>query len=188
MAASAYPQKDKLWRWLKARCLKATGWKQELINRVIKAKEDGTETIKERETREKKVEKLELLKNCAVHLTIFQILKLWTTGQTISQNCHRLDIKKSSTTWFMDHANSSKGKIWNALNNWKHSNVLRTGTCKRLIEDLIKRLKFCTCKRLIEDLISEKSSYCFMKAAVLPSMRQDRVYRTWISVVKETCS
>ena len=35
-------------------------------------------------------------------------------------------------------------------------------------------------------LISEKSSYCFMKAAVLPSMRQDHVYRTWISVVKET--
>ena len=34
-------------------------------------------------------------------------------------------------------------------------------------------------------LISEKSSYCFVKAAVLPSMRQDRVYRTWISVVKE---
>ena len=35
-------------------------------------------------------------------------------------------------------------------------------------------------------LISERSSYCFVKAAVLPSMRQDRVYKTWISVVKET--
>ena len=35
-------------------------------------------------------------------------------------------------------------------------------------------------------LISEKSSYCFVKAAVLSSMRQDRVYKTWISVVKET--
>ena len=35
-------------------------------------------------------------------------------------------------------------------------------------------------------LISEKSSYCFVKATVLPSMRQDRAYRTWISVVKET--
>ena len=34
-------------------------------------------------------------------------------------------------------------------------------------------------------LISEKSSYCFVKAAVLPSMRQDRVHRTWIPVVKE---
>ena len=35
-------------------------------------------------------------------------------------------------------------------------------------------------------LISEKSSYCFMKAVVLPSMRHDRVYRNWTSVVKET--
>ena len=35
-------------------------------------------------------------------------------------------------------------------------------------------------------LISEKSSYCFVMGAVLPSMRQDHVYRTWISIVKET--
>ena len=35
-------------------------------------------------------------------------------------------------------------------------------------------------------LISEKSSYYFVKAAVLPSTCQDRVYRTWISVEKET--
>lgn len=35
-------------------------------------------------------------------------------------------------------------------------------------------------------LISETSSYCFVKATVLPSMRQDHFYRTWVSVVKET--
>lgn len=34
--------------------------------------------------------------------------------------------------------------------------------------------------------ISKRSSYCFVKAIVLPSMRQDRVYSTWISLVKET--
>ena len=34
-------------------------------------------------------------------------------------------------------------------------------------------------------LISEKSSYCLVKTTVLPSMRQDRVYRTWISVVRK---
>ena len=50
-----HARKDELRRWLKARSLKTTGRKQELIDRVIKAKEDGTETIKERETREKKV-------------------------------------------------------------------------------------------------------------------------------------
>ena len=48
-------RKDELRRWLKARSLKTTGRKQELIDRVIKVKEDGTETIEERETREKKV-------------------------------------------------------------------------------------------------------------------------------------
>lgn len=35
-------------------------------------------------------------------------------------------------------------------------------------------------------IINEKSSYRFVKAMVLPSMRQDRVYSTWISLVKET--
>ena len=47
-----HARKDELPRWLKARSLKTTGRKQELIDRVIKAKEDGTETIEERETRE----------------------------------------------------------------------------------------------------------------------------------------
>ena len=47
--------KDELRRQLKARGLKTTGRKQELIDRVIKAKVDGTETIEERETREKNV-------------------------------------------------------------------------------------------------------------------------------------
>ena len=49
-----HARKDELQRWLKARSLKITGRKQELIDRVIKAKEDGTEKIEVRETREKK--------------------------------------------------------------------------------------------------------------------------------------
>ena len=48
-------RKDELQRWLKARGLKTTGRKQELIDRVIKAKVDRTETIEEREMREKNV-------------------------------------------------------------------------------------------------------------------------------------
>ena len=47
-----HARKDELRRWFKARSLKTTGRKQELIDRVIKAKE---ETIEERETREKKI-------------------------------------------------------------------------------------------------------------------------------------
>ena len=50
-----HARRDELRRWLTAGSLKTTGRKQELIDRVIKAKEDGTETIEERETREKKV-------------------------------------------------------------------------------------------------------------------------------------
>ena len=42
-----HARKDKLRRWLKARSLKTTGRKQKLIDRVIKAKKDGTETIEE---------------------------------------------------------------------------------------------------------------------------------------------
>ena len=34
--------------------------------------------------------------------------------------------------------------------------------------------------------ISDKRGYCFVKSKVLPSMRQDRVYSTWVAIVKET--
>ena len=53
----------------------------------------------------------------------------------------------------------------------------------------LKALKFFKdghVQKIELSLISEESSYCFVKTAVLPSMHQDRVYRTWISVVKET--
>ena len=57
MAENEWPQvsyrKDELQKWLRASGLKTTGRKQELIERVIKARNDGTETIEERETREK---------------------------------------------------------------------------------------------------------------------------------------
>ena len=51
---AVHARKDELRRQLKAHGLK-TSRKQELIDRVIKAKVDGTETIQERETREKNV-------------------------------------------------------------------------------------------------------------------------------------
>ena len=35
-------------------------------------------------------------------------------------------------------------------------------------------------------IINATTNYCFVKAKILPSMRTDRVYETWISVVKET--
>ena len=57
MADNERPQvharKDELQRWLKARGLKTTGRKQELIDRVIKAKENGTDDRRKRKKREK---------------------------------------------------------------------------------------------------------------------------------------
>ena len=46
-------RKDDLQKWLKARGLKTTVRKQELIDCVLKAKQNGIETTAERETREK---------------------------------------------------------------------------------------------------------------------------------------
>ena len=55
MAEDKWPQvssrKDKLQKWLRARGWKTTGRKQELIERVIKARNDGTETIEAAKSR-----------------------------------------------------------------------------------------------------------------------------------------
>jgi len=72
---------DELRRWLKARGLKTTGRKHELIDRVIKAKDYGTETIKERETREKKVRETraaEKLRSPSENLPDPKTLNNWT--------------------------------------------------------------------------------------------------------------
>ena len=68
-------------RWLKARGLKTTGRKQEIIDRVIKAKVDGTETIEERETREKNVRETraaEKLRSPSENLSDPKTLNNWT--------------------------------------------------------------------------------------------------------------
>ena len=74
---------------------------------MIKVKEGGTDTISERETREKKVRETraaEKLRSPSENLPDPKTLNN-------CRNCHRLVVKKLSTTWFMDRANSSKGKI-----------------------------------------------------------------------------
>ena len=76
-----HAHKDELQRWRKARSLKTTGRKQELIDRVIKAKEDGTETIEERETREKKARETrsaEKLRSPSENLLDPKTLNNWT--------------------------------------------------------------------------------------------------------------
>ena len=103
---AVHARKDELRRWLKARGLKTTDRKQDLIDRVINAKVDGTETIEERETREKNVRETrdaEKLRRPSENLSDPKTLNNWTK-RTICRNCHRLVIK--------NRANSSKaGKI-----------------------------------------------------------------------------
>ena len=165
-----HARKDELQRWLKARGLKTTGRKQELIDRVIKAKEDGTETIKGRETREKKVRETraaEKLRSPSENLPDPKTLNNWTNDLSKLPHISHKEI--------MDY--------------------LVYGSCKFFQREDMKCFKQLKAFKFFKDghvqkiessLISEKSSYCFVKATVLPSMRQDRVYRTWISVVKET--
>ena len=76
-----HAHKDELQRWRKARSLKTTGRKQELIDRVIKAKEDGTKTIEERGTREKKARETraaEKLRSPSENLPDPKTLNNWT--------------------------------------------------------------------------------------------------------------
>ena len=78
---AVYARKDELRRQLKAHGLKTTGRKQELIDRVIKAKVDGTETIQERETREKNVRETraaEKLRSPYENLSDPKTLNNWT--------------------------------------------------------------------------------------------------------------
>ena len=58
-----HAHRDELRRWLKAGNLKTTGRKQELIDREMKEKQER-----------KRFQKLELLRNCAVHRRIFLFL------------------------------------------------------------------------------------------------------------------
>ena len=167
-----HARKDELRRWLKARSLKTTSRKQELIDRVIKAKEDGTETIEERETREKKVRETraaEKLRSPSENLPDPKTLNNWTNDLS--------KLPQISYKEIIDY--------------------LVYGACKFFQREDMKYLKQLKAFKFFKDghvpkielsLISERSSHCFVKAAVLPSMRQDRVYRTWISVVKETAN
>ena len=147
-----------------------TPGKPSLIDRVVKAKEDGTETIEEREKREKKVRETraaEKLCGPSENLPDPRTLNNWTNDLS--------KLPQISYKEIIDY--------------------LVYGSCKFFQREDMKCFKQLKAFKFFKDghvqkielsLISEESSYCFVKAAVLPSKRQDRVYRTWISVVKET--
>lgn len=174
MAENEWPQvsyrKDELQKWLRASGLKTTGRKQELIERVIKARNDGTETIEERETREKQARETraaEKLQSPSEDLPDPRTLNNWTR-----------DLSKLPPISYKEIID-----------------YLVYGSCKFFQREDMKCFKQLKAFKFFKDghvqkielsVISERSSYCFVKAIVLPSMRQDRVYSTWISLVKET--
>ena len=167
-----HARKDELQRWLQARSLKTTGRKQELIEHVIKTKEDGTEMIKERETRERKVRKTRAAEKLHPY--------------SPSEN---LPDPKTLNNWTNDLSKLPQISYKEIID------YLVYGLCKFFQREDMKCFKQLKAFKFLKDghvqktelsLISEKSSYCFVKVAVLPSMRQDCIYRTWISVVKKT--
>ena len=139
---------------------------------MIKAKVDGTETIQERETREKNVRETraaEKLRSPYENLSDSKTLNNWTN-----------DLSKlpqiSSYKEIIDNLVCGSCKFFQSREHMKCFKQLKA----------FKFFKDGHMQKIELRLISEKSSYCFVKAAVLPFMRQDRVYRTWVSVVKET--
>ena len=150
---------EELWRWLKTRSLKTTGQK-ELIDHVIKAKEYGTETIEERETRREKVRETRAAE------------KLCSPSENLAD-------PKTLNNWTNDLSKLPQISCKEMID------YLVYGSCKFFQREDMKCFKQLRAFTFSKDrhvqkiqlsLISEKSNYCFVKAAVLPSMHQDHVY------------
>ena len=163
-------KKDELKTWLKARELKVSGSKQDLIARVSKAKHDGTELLVVKEIREKNEREkrmIEKLKTPFEDLPNPKTLSNWTTDLS--------DLPDITIDEIKDYLVYDKCKFYvkedmNCLKQLKAFKFFKDGH--------VQDIKFCD--------ICAASNYCFVKAKILPSMRTDRIYETWVSIVKET--
>ena len=107
-----HSRKDDLQKWLKARGLKPTGRKQELIDRALKAKQNGIETTVEREAREREQQEkraAEKLQTPVREPSESKDAEQLVTGfiQTAPYNLYR-NLKRNL---FMAVANFTKAKI-----------------------------------------------------------------------------
>ncbi|CAB4012346.1 Poly P3, partial [Paramuricea clavata] len=163
-------KKDELKTWLKARGLKVSGRKQDLITRVTKAEQDGTELLVNREMREKNEREkrmIDKLKTPFEDLPNPKTLNNWTEDLSYLPVITVNEIK--------DYLVYGKCKFY-AKEDMKCFKQLKA--FKFFMDGHVQDIKL--------SIINATSNYCFVKAKILASMRTDRVYETWISVVKET--
>ena len=159
-------------QWLKNHGLKVSGTKEELVARAENAKRAGVETVVERAASENK----EITKRAAE--------KLSTPTETLPD-------PKNLRSWTKDLSR------FPGLTSKDMMNYFVFGSCKFYKNEDMQCLKQLKAYKFFKDghvqdielaLLNDRSSYCFVRAKVLPSMKTDRVYDTWISMVKDTAN
>jgi len=154
MVENKWPQvssrKDELQKWLRACGLKTTGRKQELIKHVIKVRNDGTETIEERETREKQAQETE-------------------AAEKLQSPSEDLPDPRTLNNWTRDLSKLLPISYKEIID------YLVYGSCKFFQREDMKCFKQLKAFQFFKDwhvqkielsVISERSSYCFVKAIV----------------------
>ena len=162
-------KKPVLQDWLRIHGLKVSGTKEELVTRAEIAKQAGIETVAERDAREKK----EITKRAA---------------EKLSTPTEILPDPKNLKLWTKDLSRLPR------LTGKDITNYLVFGSCKFYKNEDMHCFKQLKAYRFFRDghvqdielaFINDRSNYCFVRAKVLPSMKTDRVYKTWIAMVKD---
>ena len=165
-------KKLELQQWLKNHELKVSGTKEELVARVENAKRTAVETVVERAAREKK----EFTKRAA---------------EKVTSPTETLPDPKNLKSWTKDLSRLPR------LTSKDIVNYLVVGSCKFYKNEDMQCFKQLRAYKFFKDghvqdielaFINDRSSYCFVRAKVLPSMKTDRVYNTWASMVKDTAN
>ena len=148
-----------------------SGTKEELVARVENAKEAGDETVVERAAPENE------------EITKRAVEKLSTPTP--------LPDPKNLRSWTKDLSRLPRLTSKDLMNN------LVFGSCKFYKNEDMQCFKQLKAYKFFKDghvqdieltFINSRSSYCCVRAKVLPSMKTDRVYNTWISMAKDTAN
>lgn len=116
----------------------------------------------------RKHDKLELLKNYRVYPKFFQILRTLNNWTRDLSKLLLISYKEITNYLAYESCKFFQGEDMKCFKQLKAFNFSGMDMCKRLSKAFSAK------------------GYCFVKVIVLPSMRQDCDYSTWISLVKET--